>query len=257
MYRLFITLDVTLGGFGFEWKLPGSDAVVAGGRLLSNSMDLFRWYALDWQFQKHGQTESDRRSAAASSVYALLKRIRLRLPLAPNGVNIGFRMESPLRGLAAGVRHEVRLPDDQEWFSWLARMVIAFAKRVESMPPEPDATPQMRGKAALKSIIENRLASSPAIDAGTVTERIWKLRATLECAADFIGCEWAAANDNATQATGRLTCSGLDELTWELTMAGAKEIRRSRHHLNSVRSQLEGWRLRFAANRDSIRLRCR
>jgi hypothetical protein len=53
------------------------------------------------------------RSAAASSVYALLKRIRLRLPLAPNGVNIGFRMESPLRGLAAGVRHEVRLPDDR------------------------------------------------------------------------------------------------------------------------------------------------
>ena len=81
-YFLSVTLDVTLGGFRFEWKLPNSDTVAATGELSPNAQELFRWFALDWQFQMNGRTETDHCGATPSSIHALLKRIRLRLPLA-------------------------------------------------------------------------------------------------------------------------------------------------------------------------------
>ena len=48
-----------------------------------------------------------------------------------------------------------------------------------------------------------------------------------------------------------MTCSGTDELTWELTLAGQAETAHSRHDLNAIRGQLRRWFLRLpVANED-------
>ena len=239
-FQLFVTLDVTMGCFLFEWKLRGSDAVVASGQLRPN-LALVRWFALDWKFEMGGRAETDHCNAAASSVRALLKRIRLRLPLAPDSVSIGFRLDAALHTLKAGVIYEVQLPENQEWSSWLARPVRHFAQLVETIPATPDAT--VRGRVALLALIRNHLAlpaepsaaSAPSKPGGPL-----QLCVTIETVGGFIQFDWTRTDGTAV-ATGRVACSGADELKWHLTVGGAGETAHSRHHLNSIRSQLRRW----------------
>ena len=241
--RLFVTFDVALGGFRFEWKLPESDAVVATGQLLPDALEMFRWFALDWKFEMNGRTENDGCNAASSSVRALLKRIRQRLPLQPDGVAVGFRLDAPLHTLKAEVIYEIQLPENQEWSAWLGRPVRDFARLVDALPPGPDATPQARGRAALQGMIRSHLALPPEQTAGaqTTSDRQRRLVVTIETIGSFVQFDWSRASDGTALATGRVICSGRDELKWQLTVDGATETAHSRHHLNSIRGQLRRW----------------
>ena len=250
-FRLFVTLDVARGGFHFEWKAAGSDTAIASGWLLPNSAP-FRWFALDWRFETNGQAENDHCAAAPSSVRAFLKRIRLRLPLAPGGVGIGFRLDVPLHGLNAGVIYEVQLPENQEWSSWLARPVRNFAQLVEATTPTPDAAG--RGRIALLNLICNHLAlpAESAAPAPSKSARQRQLCVTIETVGGFIQFDWTRTADGTVLATGRVTCSGPDELKWQLTVDGASETARSRHHLNSIRGQLRRWLSRLPVAHENV-----
>ncbi len=250
-HLLFVTLDAALGGFHFEWKRPDSDAVVASGQLTPNPSELFRWFALDWKFEMAGRTERDGCNAAPSSVHALLKRIRRRLPLAPGGVAVGFRLAEPLHTIKPNATYEIQLPENQEWSAWLARSVREYVRLVEAIPPTQDAT--ARGRIALQAIIRNHLALPPEQTAGApvTKDRQRQLRITIETIGGFILFDWSRTSDGAALATGRVTCSGRDELKWELTVDGATETAHSRHHLNSLRGPLRHWFARLpVANQD-------
>lgn len=255
-HRLFVTLDVGLGGVRFDWKLPGADAAVATGRLLPPAVPLSLWFALDWQFEMAGRTEEDGCNAAPSSVRALLKRIRQRLPLQPGGVAVGFRLDAPLDTLKADVVHEIQLPENQEWSAWLARPVRDFARLVDALPPAPAATPQSRGRVALWAMIRNHLALPPEPTAGRpVPSDQRRLLVTIETVGGFIQFEWSRPGDGAVLATGRVTSSGPDELTWQLTVDGATETAHSRHHLNSIRGALRRWFERLPVANENVSAR--
>lgn len=184
----------------------------------------------------------DHCSPAASSVRALLKRIRLRLPLAPDGVKLGLRLDTAQGSLEPGRFYALDCPAGQEW-SLLGRIVQDFVKGVKALPLEPNAVPRHRGRAALLAMFEGKLRvagtsdpTSPAAAAGAL-----RLRVTLEMVRGFILFDWTLSNTGSTVATGRVTCTGRDELTWEFTRGGKTETERSRHHLNSIRAQLRRW----------------
>jgi superfamily II DNA or RNA helicase len=245
-YSLWVVLDAVNGGILFEWHRAGSTKAEAVGLLLPCRLKEFRWFALDWEFRLGERSETDHCNRAAPSVRALLRRILKRLPLVPGEARLGFRLESAAGGFEAGKLHELDWPKDVEWSSFLARPIHDFIKLLESAPATKDSTPQQRGRLAMLQLLERRLAlpvAQAGPDPGIMSEEFC-VRITLDMANGFIGFDWSDAAGQAA-AGGRVTCSGPDELRWELTVDGQKEVAVSRHHLNSIRAQLQRWRARF------------
>jgi hypothetical protein len=255
-HRLFVTLDVALGGFQFEWKRTDSEAVVATGQLLPNTLEVFHWFALVWNFKMDGRTETDHCHVAPSSVRALLNRIRQRLPLASAGVGIGFRLDAALNTLGPGVFHEIELPDNQDWSSWLARPVRDFARILNVLPTSPDTTARERGRTALLSMIRQHLALPPqSAFAPFKSTEGHQLRITIQTVDGFIQFDWSRTDNKAALATGRVTCSGQDELKWELSVDGNTETVHSQHHLNSIRARLRHWLSRLPVANENVSAR--
>lgn len=246
-FVLWIVLDAADGGFRFEWQPVGSQGTPALGLLRPYRAPEFLWFALDWEFQFGGKHEVDRCNRAASSVRALLKRILKRLPVAPGAVRLGFRLEAAVGNLEARKVHEVEWPAGIEWSSFLARPVRDFIKLLEANPATDESTPQQRGQRAMLQLLQSRVASLNAANGRRVL-------ITLEMVQGFIGFDWSGAAKQTT-ATGRVTCSGPDELHWELTVDGHKEVAVSRHQLNSIRAQLQQWLKRFPVENSGVSAR--
>ncbi len=68
-----------------------------------------------------------------------------------------------------------------------------------------------------------------------------RLRVTLDVARGSIQFDWTRVETGNAVAAGRVTCSGTNELSWELTRDGRTDITHSRHHLSSIRAQLRRW----------------
>ncbi|HYG25225.1 MAG TPA: SNF2-related protein [Verrucomicrobiae bacterium] len=235
---LSVTLDVPLGGFRFEWRLPGSDALVAFGELVPYPTPFMGLFALAWRFEKDGNTEKDQCNKAASSVRALLKRIAARLPLDDQAVSVGFRLDETLHTFNADVFYKVRLPENQNWAVWLRVPVREFALYLESIPATGNN--HERGRIAMRRYIRANLASGHAA-APPPTNRQLRLRITSDLVGGFIQLEWTRIRDGAACASGRVTCTGIDELTWDLTVNDVRETEHSRHPLDSIRAQMLRW----------------
>ncbi len=224
----------------------GSAELVAAGLLALNQLSEFHWFALDWEFELDGRRETDHCNRAAPSVRALLKRIIKRLPPSPGGVRLGFRLDAAAGSFEAGTFYEVEWPAGGVWSSSLARVIQDFIKLLEAIPTTPDSTLRERGRAAMLRLLQRRMAlpcdkttpSMPPDQDG------FRVRVTLEMVQGFIQFDWIDGT-NKIMATGRVTCSNANELTWNLTADGKTEAAISRTHRNSIRSQLQRWQVRF------------
>jgi SNF2 family DNA or RNA helicase len=95
------------------------------------------------------------------------------------------------------------------------------------------------------------LPHGPMVDTPGPAGRQRRLLVSVNMVKGFIQLDWTRIADGAALATGKMTCSGPDELTWELCLDGARETACSRHHLNSIRAQLRRWFARLpVANED-------
>jgi superfamily II DNA or RNA helicase len=245
-FALTVTLDVAAGGFRFEWRRPGADEAVAAGWLTPCRFREFRWFALDWEFEFGGRRETNHCNRAGSSVRALLRRIAKRLPLAPGAARLGFRLEAAAGAFEAGQFYELQWPAGAEWSSFLARPIGDFIKRLEALPETADATPQQRGRVAMCHLLQRHLAlpgAPPGMDLTASPDGL-SVRVTLDTAQGLIQFEWTDAV-GAKVANGQVACSGPDELRWELTEGERTDTALSRHHLNSIRAQLQRWQTRF------------
>ncbi len=245
-FALTVVMDVARGGIHFEWRRRRSDEVVATG-LLSPYRDSFLpWFALDWVFESGGRRETAHSNRAAPSVRALLKRIFKRLPLTPEAARLGFQLDETAGGFEAGRFYELVWPASGEWSGFLARMVHDFIKLLEALPDEGDLTPQQRGRMAMWTLLQHRVALPGARARLDMTPDPdgFHVRLTCDTIQGLIQFDWS---DGAAKniATGRVTCSGPDELKWELSAGGQREVALSRHHLNSIRAQLQRWQARF------------
>jgi hypothetical protein len=242
--RLAITLDVAAGAFRFEWTNAGGD-LVAGGRLLPSEHFFF---VLRWVPDAAGNRRPDGCIAAAASVRALLERIRKPFPVPPESVFIGLLSDVDLGTAQAGQWLPLALPPRATVWSWMGRQTQQFARLLESSVL-PEATPALRGQAALRLLACSLLKIAPPRDviAGIAPPRgLLDLRVTFNQVEGFTLFDWK--NNRAEVATGRIRCSGLDELTWELTVEGAHETDFTTHHRNSIRAALGRWLTRFPAN---------
>ena len=69
----------------------------------------------------------------------------------------------------------------------------------------------------------------------------------------WIEFDWTSVSDKSFLARGRITCTGMDELAWELTLPdGRKETERSRHHTNAIRGRLRRWVQRWPVSNDFV-----
>jgi len=241
-FALRIVLDVNLGGIHFEWRQLDTVEVVAAGLLSPSRTPEFRWTALEWEFRHRELRKTEHCNRAASSVRALLKRILKRLPLASGAAQLGFRLDATAGAFEAGRFYELISPAGMEWTSLLSRLVQDFIKLLEGLSFPAETTPEQRGHAAILGLLQTRVALPDAqtrIDL-TASQSTLRLRVTLQMVQWFIQFDWSDGTGKAL-ASGRVTCSGLDELRWELTIGGQTETAESRHHLNSIRSQLQRW----------------
>jgi len=243
---LWITLDAVKGGVHFEWRRTGSSEVFATGLLLPCLGPEFRWFALEWTFEVDGRRNAEHCHRAAPSVRALLKRILKQVPPAPDVPRLGFRLDESAGAFEAGRFYELIWPPGGEWSAFLARVIQDFIKLLEALPAGHDSTPRDRGRVAMRNLLQHRVALP---DAGTRLDLSpdpdgFHVRMTCDTIQGFIQFDWS---DGAAKpvACGRVTCSGPDELQWELSADGQKDIALSRHHLNSIRAQLQRWRARF------------
>ncbi|MFM1945527.1 MAG: hypothetical protein RI897_4509 [Verrucomicrobiota bacterium] len=240
-YRLLITMDAELGGFLFQWTLPGSDEVVASGQLMPGEPSFFSLIALSWDFQLGDKCEADSCSPASQSVRALVRRIRLRLPLAEGCVDLAFRLATPMQALEAGALYGVPLPKDQDWSSWLSRLLRDFVGCLKKLPPGTKADSEQIGRAALEFVLQSCLAQEPVPSSSPSAAPKPRLRvlATVDTNRGFIQLQWTRGAE--TVATGKITCTGRDELRWDLSSSGNTETTPSRHHANSIRAQIGHW----------------
>jgi len=81
-----------------------------------------------------------------------------------------------------------------------------------------------------------------------------ELRATLEMVQGFIELKWTDGPTGARVASGRVRCTGSDELTWELECGENHETRRSSHHLTAIRAAVARWLGRFPSASENFRL---
>ena len=79
-----------------------------------------------------------------------------------------------------------------------------------------------------------------------------QLQVTLEMIQGVIQCDWKDPQRQRQVATGRIRCTGSDELTWDLWVEGQQETTISTHHLNSIRAALKRWLARFPASRETF-----
>jgi SNF2 family DNA or RNA helicase len=71
------------------------------------------------------------------------------------------------------------------------------------------------------------------------------LRVTFESSQGFTRFEWTDGRSGAPVATGHVRCTGPNELTWELDVAGQRVMDRTSHHQNSIHAALQRWLARF------------
>jgi len=260
--RLDITLDVAGGCFRFEWRGAGSEEAVARGRLSPLPGGLFfPLLALKFELETAHGTELDRCGTRGTSSSALVNRLRKRLPVPDDGLQVRVLSDSDLGPAKAGAAHTIDVPPGQPPWGWLGHEVRQFGRFLEvATEMLGDEAPE-RGPTAARTLARSWLGiTDEVVGGGGAADRVsppaataLRLEVTLDMIQGFITCEWREPGQRRPTATGRIRCTDQDELTWELWAEGPQETTTSSHHLNSIRARLNLWLARFPASSETFR----
>ncbi|HEY3860514.1 MAG TPA: SNF2-related protein [Verrucomicrobiae bacterium] len=78
------------------------------------------------------------------------------------------------------------------------------------------------------------------------------LRVTFDQVEGLARFEWHDPISRKLAASGKVRCTGKDELTWETEHGGQRETARSSHHGNAIHSMMGRWMKQFPSNRATI-----
>src|SRR5439155_20297976 len=76
---------------------------------------------------------------------------------------------------------------------------------------------------------------------GALSEGGMRLHVTLDMLRGHIQFGWIEAKSKAVIGKGKVTCTGLNELTWEFSAGRQTQTTSTTHHANSIRAQLKRW----------------
>ncbi len=239
---LKVSFDIGRGGVHFEWfGSPPPSRATAEGWLVPSVPSLFGWRILDWCADREDAQSVDFCGAAPASVRALLKRIQQNSPLSTDRIRIEVRVEPDIRPLLENQLGAFAVPAGDDPRRWLARVLTDFAQALLELPRDQFATPQSRGRAALVDLIGRGRSKKRAVG----TSRLYRLRVTFNVVRAQTEFTWTEDEGSSPCATGVVTCSGPQELRWELTLPGEREVTRSSHVRASILGSLIQWSERF------------
>lgn len=252
---LTVTLDVPAGAFRFEWsRADDSSVVVARGRLVSTELVLFRFHVLEWDFEGAGGIQKDGCNSWPASSRALLNRIRKIFPLADGAVRIGLLTDQNLGAAQAGRWLPLPLPAGMDSWKWLGNEILQFARLVESHFAHAGSVVE-NGRAILQRMAAAHLGvlpSLPGLPADEPTRLLFDLSVTFDQVKDQVEFVWSRAGTNIIAATGRVRCTGADQLTWDLAHDSQRESAISAHHRNSIRAAMNRWLKQYPTNRGTF-----
>lgn len=255
MFGLTVTLDVPAGAFRFEWaRADDLSVVVAHGRLVSTELVLFRFHVLEWVFESPGVTRRDGCNSWPASTRALLNRIRKIFPLTDSAVRIGLLTDQNLGSAPAGQWLPLPLPAGMDSWKWLGQEILQFARLVESQFAHTGSVVE-NGRAVLQRLVAAHLGVSPSLPrlpGDEPTLLLFDLSVTFNQVIGQVEFVWSRAGARTIAATGRVRCTGTDQLTWELDHAGRRESAVSAHHHNSIRAAMNRWLKQYPTNRGTF-----
>ena len=255
--RLVVTLDVRQGCFHFQWVEGEARKPVARGLVYLNDGAMASWYILTCELEVGGRNLWDHCGSRGPSARALISRLRKRLPVPDDRVEVRLLSDVDIGPVKAGVAYELILPESIPAWKWLASEVYRFAKLLEQqVRPGRVNPPAEAGPAAALTLARCWLGvqagsahkASPGELFAPQANTGFQVRITLQIAQQFIQVDWSDPQTGQPKATGRIQCTDRDELTWSLEVEGRREATTSSHHLNSIRAALYGWTARFPAN---------
>jgi superfamily II DNA or RNA helicase len=259
--RLLVTLDAGQGCFHFAWLRSGAQEPLARGQLFPTPEPAFPHFMLEWELEIEDRMERDGCGSRGSSVRALVSRLRKRLPVADDCVEVRLLADSAIGPVKAGRVYKLVLPPAEPAWKWLAREVQRFATLLEGAGTSRDhSAPEMRGQAAALALAHFWLSAPPNSTPGGSSQALFpptqksglQVCITLDIAQGFIQLDWSDPESRQPKAVGWIRCTESDELTWSLEAAGRRESTTSSHHLNSIRGALFRWAARFPANPDLV-----
>ncbi|MCX6926430.1 MAG: SNF2-related protein, partial [Verrucomicrobia bacterium] len=260
--RVVVTLDVAGGCLRFDWHRGSGGEPVAQGLLKPGNAGLFlHLFTLELEVKIAGETERDKCGARGTSAWAMLKRVNKRLPVSDEDVQVCVLMDADLGPAKAGIRHTMDLPSGQPAWKWLGREVQQLARLVVGVTEGLGGEAPERGSMAARGLARSWFGFQAEMPAGRGTpglfplaaEPMLRLHVTVETIQGFIQCDWKDPQGRQPVATGRVRCTGSDELTWELWVGDHKEVTISTHLLKSIRARFDRWLARFPASRETFR----
>ena len=249
---LWVTLDAAGGRWHFQWQSPGAVALGAYAELEAAPHRGFWWHSLILSLDAGGQVQQDGCNSRGTSAYALVARLRKRFPVPDDRLRVRVKRGpgQPSRSPEAPV--PVTLPANEPAWKWLGRQVHEFARLVEaasqrtasSESPGPWAALALARQwlgARLDAAEEGRGGGSPSPPAKPRLQ----LRATLQMVECHVLLEWTQSPGGPPVATGRVECTGSNELTWTLEAEGRRERMPTTHERARIRAALDLWLARF------------
>ena len=250
---LKITLDVEAGVVRFEW-LDAKGHRLASGSLEPSEARYSPW-VLEYFHESSAGTTRDGCYARATSVRALLSRIRKRFIVPPAHEKLGL-LTSEEAGIAkAGVWLQLKPPPQTSVWTALARHLLDFAAVLEKEPLA--SQPRLyRGTMGLHLVtcailgVDPRSVPVPRFEQ---EQKMFSLRVTFNQIEGFAEFNWRAADSNETAVLGRIHCSAPRQLTWTVRTGGESASETSLNDRNAIRSCLANWLKRFPTSLGGFR----
>ena len=247
-----VTLDVAAGCVHFEWLEAGTKRHVATGRIVPQTLGesvqsgLECWISPDARFAPGAELLVDGCSSHATSVRALLKRLRERFPLVKDGLHLGLRSAITQGAAKAGERLALRLAPGGDVWKWLGREVAQFA--LGSHGPLAGRDAAERGRYAMTVIVGALLGTLRAPPPPPAPDPLLDLRVEFYPLKAAVTFRWTAPGAATPVATGAVRCAEGGLFHWTLETGGRAEEESTQQHRNAIHDMLSRWFKRFATN---------
>jgi superfamily II DNA or RNA helicase len=252
---LWVTLELAGGCFHFQWQAPGAAVLAAYAELEATPHRGFWWYSLMLNLDVGGQVKREGCSSRGTSAHALVTRLRKRFPVPDHRVHVRVKRDPGQAPQRPETALPVPLPPDIPAWKWLGRQVHEFARLVETAS-ERMASSEGSGPRAARALARQWLgarleasdgAQEPALFPPPAKPKL-ALRAILQMVEDHVALEWIASPGRRPAATGRVECTGSNELTWTLDADGRLEQTPTTHDRRMIRAALDRWLARFPSD---------
>ena len=178
-----------------------------------------------------------------------------RLPVPDSAVQVLIELARDHGQLKAGAVYRQPFLSSRGLWTWTARQISAFARLLDRRSDWSPRPVQESGRIALQQVLEACLPGGLA-DGGKPASDGVTVEFTIDYDRDHIRVDWRRPGpDGKVLATGRIKCTGPDELSWEWTAENNSDVSSSTHRRAKVRQKLQQWQDRLPVLDSAVRLR--